>query len=144
MTAEMSTTTLRASHLDTRRPANLCRSPLQWARALEPGGLRYRLYMPAGDGVLEVRRPLFATDAPRARIAAGLVAVRAEMREARGVLPVRPSKPAAVTPPPPAGVELPRPPLPPPPPAAPPVVASPAAAPPPVHGRDAGMQLALL
>lgn len=122
----MSTATVRASHLDTRRPANLCRSPLQWARALEPGGLRYRLYMPVGDGVLEVRRPLYAADTPRARIAAGLVAVRAEMREARGVLPVR--------------AALPRPPLPPPPPAAPP----PAAPPAPVQIHDASMQLALL
>ena len=70
----------RPCHPVPRRPPGLCRSPYQWACERDDAGVRYRLYAPAGEGMLDVRRLTFAPTASRAEVAAGLRTLRAAYR----------------------------------------------------------------
>lgn len=70
----------RPVHPAARRPPGLCRSPYQWACERDGQGVHYRLYSPAGEGSLDVRRVTFPLTATRADVAAGLRALRAAYR----------------------------------------------------------------
>ena len=88
----------RPCHPVPRRPPGLCRSPYQWACERDDAGVRYRLYAPAGEGMLDVRRLTFAPTASRAEVAAGLRTLRAAYRTTPARLTAPPPAPPRVQP----------------------------------------------